>query len=43
MLVWYMPVMSAEREGEQIEPVTKARSKSIPLLASRSTFGVWIT
>ena len=42
MLVWYMPVISAERLIEQIGPVTNARSNFTPSAARRSTFGVRI-
>ena len=41
-LVWYLPVIKADREMLQIGPVTNARVKRVPRAASASTFGVWI-
>ena len=40
MLVWYMPVMSAERDGEQTGQVTYALVKRAPWEARRSMLGV---
>lgn len=40
MVVWYIPVMRAEREGEQTEAVRKALAKRVPSRARRSRFGV---
>ena len=40
MLVWYIPVMNAEREAEQTGPVTKALVYRTPSPASLSRFGV---
>ena len=37
MLVWYMPVMMAEREAEQTGPVTKALVNLAPSPASLSS------
>ena len=40
MLVWYMPVITAERLGEQTGAVMKALVKRAPSRARRSMFGV---
>ena len=40
MLVWYIPVMKAERQVEQTGAVTKASVNFTPSAAKRSTFGV---
>ncbi len=42
MVVWYMPVIIAEREGEHTGAVMKACRKRVPSLASWSTLGVWM-
>ena len=43
MLVWYIPVMKADRLAEQTGAVVKAFVKRIPSAASRSIFGVRVS
>jgi hypothetical protein len=40
MVVWYMPVMKADRLGEQTVAVVKKLVYRTPAAASRSRFGV---
>jgi hypothetical protein len=40
MLVWYIPVMKAERLGEQTGDVVKAWANRMPSAAKKSRFGV---
>jgi hypothetical protein len=42
MLVWYMPVIIAERHGEHTGAVTKALANLVPSRARRSTCGEWM-
>ena len=43
-LIWeYLPVRSVARLGVQMELVTKALANRVPLLARRSSCGVWLT